>query len=48
MKKKDLNNILLALGLFLVIGSSLLLNNGLLSLILTIIGIGLVIYSVKE
>lgn len=26
MKKKDLNNILLALGLFLVIGSSLLLS----------------------
>ncbi|WEV57184.1 hypothetical protein [Ligilactobacillus acidipiscis] len=48
MKKKDLNNILFVLGLFFVIGSSLFLNNGLLSFAITIAGIALVIYSVKE
>ncbi len=48
MKKKDLNNILFALGLFLVIGSSFFLNNGFLSLVITIIGLALVVYSVKE
>jgi hypothetical protein len=48
MAQRDLDNILFALGILLVIGSSLLLDNGLLFLIFTIIGIGLVIYSFKE
>ncbi len=48
MAQRDLDTILFALGILLVIGSSLLLDNGLLCLIFTIIGIGLVIYSFKE
>lgn len=46
--KKDLDNILFALGMLLVIATSLLVDNDLLFLIFTIIGIGLVIYSFKE
>lgn len=48
MKKRDLDNVLFALGMILVIATSLLVNNDLLFLIFTIIGIGLVAYSFKE
>lgn len=46
--KKDLDNILFTLGMLLGIATSLLVDNDLLFLIFTIIGIGLVIYSFKE
>lgn len=48
MQKKDINLIFTILGIILVIGSSILLDNNFLSLILTIVGLALVVLNVKE
>ncbi|ARW23399.1 hypothetical protein S101174_02594 (plasmid) [Levilactobacillus brevis] len=48
MQKKDINLIFTILGIILVIGSSILLDNNFLSLILTIFGLTLVVFNVKE
>lgn len=46
--KKNINSILTILGIVLVIGSSIILDNNFLSLILTIVGLALVVFNVEE
>lgn len=48
MKKKNINSILAILGIVLVIGSSIILDNNFLSFILTIMGLALVVFNVEE